>query len=388
LLNTEIVVADHPDVIERPAQERQFERPPKENSPKDPPAETPPGKQRFPWGRLILAILLVAAAAGGGYYWFSTRNLLSTDDAFIDGRAVAIAPQVKGVVVDLLINDNQFVKTGQVLLRIDPRDYIAARDQAEAALNLAQAQLANARISLEMLRVTDPAKLRAAQAQLNSARAGLTRAEFDERRQHAIDPAATTRQNIDQANATEQQAVASVALQEAQVKQADIVALDIAQGEANVRQLQAQVAQAAARLDQARLNLSYTQIVAPQDGWVTVRNVERGDFAQVGAQMFAIVSPQIWVTANYKETQLTRLRPGQAVDIAVDAYPALVLHGHVDSIQLGSGSKFSAFPAENATGNYVKIVQRVPVKIDIDSGLDPNLPLPLGISVDPTVHLP
>ncbi len=381
-------MADHPDVIERPAQERQFERPPKENSPKDPPAETPPGKQRFPWGRLILAILLVAAAAGGGYYWFSTRNLLSTDDAFIDGRAVAIAPQVKGVVVDLLINDNQFVKTGQVLLRIDPRDYIAARDQAEAALNLAQAQLANARISLEMLRVTDPAKLRAAQAQLNSARAGLTRAEFDERRQHAIDPAATTRQNIDQANATEQQAVASVALQEAQVKQADIVALDIAQGEANVRQLQAQVAQAAARLDQARLNLSYTQIVAPQDGWVTVRNVERGDFAQVGAQMFAIVSPQIWVTANYKETQLTRLRPGQAVDIAVDAYPALVLHGHVDSIQLGSGSKFSAFPAENATGNYVKIVQRVPVKIDIDSGLDPNLPLPLGISVDPTVHLP
>jgi membrane fusion protein (multidrug efflux system) len=331
---------------------------------------------------------LVAAAIGGGIYWFATRDLLTTDDAFTDGRAITIAPQVKGVVVDLLVNDNQFVKTGQVLVRIDPRDYIAARDQAEATLNLAQAQLANARINLDTVRITDPAKLRAAQAQLESARAALARAESDYRRQRVIDPAATTRQNIDQASATEQEAVAAVALQDAQVKQADVVALDIAQGEANVRQWQAQVAKAAAELAQAQLNLSYTQIVAPQDGWITMRNVEKGNFVQVGAEIFAIVSPQIWVTANYKETQLTRLRPGQQVDISVDAYPNLVLHGHVDSIQLGSGSKFSAFPAENATGNYVKIVQRVPVKIDIDSGLDPNLPLPLGISVDPTVHLP
>jgi membrane fusion protein (multidrug efflux system) len=213
------------------------------------------------------------------------------------------------------------------------------------------------------------------------------RAQADYKRQHNIDPAATTRQNVDEANATNQQAAAQVALAEAQVKQADIVSLDVAQGEAQVRQLQAQVAQAQAQLQQAELNLSYTKVVAPQDGWITQRRVERGNYAQVGAAIFSIVSPQIWVTANFKETELTRMRAGQEVDIAVDAYPSLKLRGHVDSVQLGSGSKFSAFPAENATGNYVKIVQRVPVKIDIDSGLDPNLPLPLGISVEPTVHL-
>jgi membrane fusion protein (multidrug efflux system) len=127
--------------------------------------------------------------------------------------------------------------------------------------------------------------------------------------------------------------------------------------------------------------------VAPQDGWVTKRNVERGNFAQSGQSILALVTPERWVTANFKETQLDRMRPGQKVSIEVDAYPSRTLEGHVDSVQLGSGSRFSAFPAENATGNFVKIVQRVPVKIVIDQGLDPKLPLPLGISVVPTVTL-
>ncbi len=390
-------MADQPDVIERPADEVKVDRvtraPARAEPPRDEPAadknDPPPPetKKRFPWGLMILALVLIAAAAGGGYYWYSTRNLQSTDDAFTDGRAITIAPQVKGVVVDLLVNDNQFVKAGQKLIKIDPRDYVAARDQAEATLGLAQAQLANARINLEMVRVTDPAKLRAAQAQVDASRAVLTRAQSDYKRQHNIDPAATTRQNIDDASAANQQAAAQVALAEAQAKQADIVALDVAQGEAMVRQWQAQVAQAQAQLEQAQLNLSYTDVVAPQDGWVTQRRVERGNYVQVGAAIFSIVSPQVWVTANFKETELTRMRPGQEVDITVDAYPSLKLRGHVDSVQLGSGSRFSAFPAENATGNYVKIVQRVPVKIDIDSGLDPNIALPLGISVEPTVHL-
>jgi membrane fusion protein (multidrug efflux system) len=409
-------MADQPDVIERPADKARADRPidetradrPMDEARADRPTRAPvrseatnhednqddaksgkpaPARKRFPWGLVILGLVLIAAAIGGGVYWFATRDLQSTDDAFTDGRAITIAPQVKGLVVDLLVNDNQFVKAGQKLIQIDPRDYIAARDQAEATLGLAQAQLANARLSLDMVRVTDPAKLRAAQAQVDANRAVLVRAQADYRRQHNIDPAATTRQSVDDANATNQQAAAQVALAEAQVKQADVVALDIAQGEAQVRQLQAQVAQAQAQLDQARLNLSYTDIIAPQDGWITQRRVERGNYVQVGASIFSIVSPQVWVTANFKETELTRMRPGQEVDISVDAYPTLKLRGHVDSVQLGSGSKFSAFPAENATGNYVKIVQRVPVKIDIDSGLDPNIPLPLGISVDPTVHL-
>jgi len=383
-------MADQPDVIERPADEMKVDRPTRPPAPR--PAapqnsEPPQSKKRFPWGFIILGLVLLLAASGGGWYLYTTRDLQDTDDAFTDGRAITIAPQVKGVVTELLVNDNQFVKAGQPLIQIDPRDYVAARDQAEATLGLAQAQLANARINLDMVRVTDPAKLRAAQAQLDANRAVLVRAQADYKRQHNIDPAATTRQSVDDANATNQQAAAQVALAEAQVKQADIVALDVAQGEAQVRQLQAQVAQAQAQLAQAELNLSYTKVVAPQDGWITQRRVERGNYAQVGAAIFSIVSPQIWVTANFKETELTRMRAGQEVDITVDAYPSLKLRGHVDSVQLGSGSKFSAFPAENATGNYVKIVQRVPVKIDIDSGLDPNLPLPLGISVEPTVHL-
>jgi membrane fusion protein (multidrug efflux system) len=128
-------------------------------------------------------------------------------------------------------------------------------------------------------------------------------------------------------------------------------------------------------------------IRAPQDGHVTRRNVQLGTFAQAGQQVFYLVTPALWVTANFKETQLTRIHPGEKADVTVDAYPSLTLHGHVDSIQAGSGDRFSTFPAENATGNYVKIVRRVPVKIDIDDGYDKSQGLPLGISVSPTVHL-
>ncbi len=135
------------------------------------------------------------------------------------------------------------------------------------------------------------------------------------------------------------------------------------------------------------LNLSWTRVTAPQDGWITKRNVEQGNYLQAGQTILSIVTPEIWITANFKESQLDRMRPGRKVDIAIDAYPGLKLIGHVDSIQLGSGSRFTAFPPENATGNYVKIVQRVPVKIVIDAGMDPALPLPLGLSAVPTVHL-
>ncbi len=161
----------------------------------------------------------------------------------------------------------------------------------------------------------------------------------------------------------------------------------IGQAEAQVRQLEAQVSLARAQLDQAELNLSWTRVTAPQDGWITKRNVEQGNYIQAGQSIFSIVTPDIWITANFKESQLDRMRRGETVDISVDAYPDLKLTGHVDSIQLGSGSRFTAFPPENATGNFVKIVQRVPVKIVIDSGMDPNRPLPLGLSVVPTVRL-
>ena len=151
---------------------------------------------------------------------------------------------------------------------------------------------------------------------------------------------------------------------------------------------EAQVKQAEAQLAQADLNLSYTEIRAPSDGFVTQRSVQLGDFVTAGATMFLIVTPDVWVTANFKESQIGRMRPGDRVDIEIDAYSGYKLSGYVQSIQYGSGSRFSAFPAENATGNFVKIVQRVPVKIVIDRGFDPNRPLPLGLSASPVVHFP
>ena len=131
--------------------------------------------------------------------------------------------------------------------------------------------------------------------------------------------------------------------------------------------------------------MSWAVVTAPQDGWITKRNVEQGNYVAPGQQIFSIVAPEVWITANFKESQLSDMRKGQSARIRIDAYPKLDLRGHVDSVQLGSGSKFTAFPPENATGNFVKVVQRVPVKIVIDSGLDPNIPLPLGISAEPTV---
>jgi membrane fusion protein (multidrug efflux system) len=190
---------------------------------------------------------------------------------------------------------------------------------------------------------------------------------------------------VDAAKAALKQAQAQVLLANAQVVQNSPVPQRIGETDAQVGQLQGQVEQAQARLDQANLNLSWTTVKAPQDGWITKRNVEMGNYVAAGQQIMSIVTPEVWITANFKESQLADMRPGQPVSVRIDAYPSLDIRGHVDSIQLGSGSKFTAFPPENATGNFVKVVQRVPVKIVIDSGLDPKIPLPLGISVVPTV---
>ncbi len=337
--------------------------------------------------RIVFLIAIVIGIVVATYYYFTGADLISTDDAFTDGRVITIAPRVSGDVVALAVNDNQFVHKGDLLLQIDPRDYQAARDQAAGQLEVAQAQLAFAQAALAKARVTFPAQLAAAKGNLAAARGQLFKAQSDYNRQHAIARAATTQEQVDTSTAVLQQAQGQVQQAEAQVTEAQPVPENIAQAEAQTRQLDGTVAQAKAALAQATLNLSYTKLVAPQDGYVTKRNVEVGDYAQPGNALLSLVTPQVWVTANLKEDQLDRLRPGQKVRISVDAYPDLKLRGHVDSVQAGSGSKFTAFPPENATGNFVKIVQRVPVKIDIDSGLDPKFPLPLGISVTPTIDV-
>jgi membrane fusion protein, multidrug efflux system len=337
--------------------------------------------------RLALAVGAVAVLVSGVAYAVMGGRDVSTDDAYTDGRAITIAPHVAGYVSQLDVTDNQFVHKGQVLVRIECTDYVAARDQAEGALQSAQGQLAAAQSSLDLAKITYPAKFAAAEATLTTERANLFKAQSEFSRQHDIPKEATTSHDIDYATADRNAAEGDVAQAEAQSRIAQPVDLNIAEAQAHVEQLQGDVKRAQGDLDQAKLNVGYCDVVAPQDGWVTKRGVEKGDYIQVGQQLFSIVSPEVWVTANFKETELTHMRVGQRVSIAVDAYPSLKLKGHVDSIQAGSGGKFTAFPAENATGNFVKIVQRVPVKIVIDSGLDPKLPLPLNLSVEPTVEL-
>lgn len=337
--------------------------------------------------RLALCFIFAAAVGVGVSYWYVTKDTASTDDAYTDGRAITVAPQVAGVVTTLAVNDNQRVHVGDPLLEIDRSSFQAARDQAAGSLQVAQAQLANAQASLETTRIAYPARLDAARARLLAAKADQFKAQANEQRQRLLPRQATTQQDIDAADAALRAANAQVAQAEAATREADLVAQAIAQAEAQVKQLQGQVALARATLAQAEINLGWTRVTAPQDGWVTKRSVEAGNYVAAGQAVLTLVTPEVWVTANFKEDQLDRMHQGDRVDMRVDAYPDLRLTGHVDSVQLGSGQRFTAFPAENATGNFVKIVQRVPVKIIIESGLPPDRPLPLGISVVPTVHL-
>lgn len=340
-----------------------------------------PGKKPL----IFLAIVMVIMIVVGLWFWLTTRNIESTDDAFTEGNAVTIAPKAAGYVVKLLVRDNQRVKQGDLLVEIDARDSEAQRDQAKAQLGLAQAQLHQAQAQLALSRVQYPAQRDQALADQAKAQANLLNAQADYRRQRGVDPRATSQRNIDTAAAQLRSAEAQLQSAKAQVEVASQVKLQIRQQETNVEAREQQVEQAQAQLNTAELNLSYTQVRAPYDGFVTKRNVQLGTLVQAGSALFSLVSPEIWINANFKESQLARMKPGNKVEISVDAWPDMKLEGHVDSVQMGSGSRFSTFPAENATGNYVKIVQRVPVKIVIDKGLDPNHPLPLGLSVEPKV---
>jgi membrane fusion protein (multidrug efflux system) len=253
---------------------------------------------------------------------------------------------------------------------------------------LAKAQLSSAQDALRVARVQYPAQLQSAQAQQQAAAAALAQAHASYSRQHDVDRRATTQENIDQSTSQQQSALSSLQGAAAQVAIARLVPQQIAQAASTVSEREAQVLQQEAQLAQADLNLGYTEVRSPTDGFITLRSAQMGGYLTTNQTMFLIVTPDVWITANFKESQIGRMRLGDPVDVQIDAYSKLKLQGHVQSIQYGTGARFSAFPAENATGNFVKIVQRVPVKIVIDKGLDPNRQLPLGLSVDPVVHFP
>jgi len=339
--------------------------------------------RRSKFGIAILVLLL--ALLGVGIYVYLHLGEESTDDAAIDGRLVTLSPKIAGYVKTLNIDDNQKVKAGDVLLEIDPVDYISRRDKAEAVLEAAEAAASASQSNRETTDISAPSNLDAAEAQVESAEAAWDKALSDLKRMQRLSNEARSQEQLEQAVASEKAASSNLEDARAKLRSAQTAPKAIAAAKATSEQLAAQVKQAAADLAVAEDDLANTKIIAPMDGRITRRGVERGDYIQPGQQLATLVSTDMWVTANFKETQLEHMQPGQRVTITIDAFPHADLHGKVDSVQSGTGARFSAFPPENATGNFVKIVQRVPVKITFDSAPDGSLQLGPGMSVIPTV---
>ena len=336
--------------------------------------------RRPPWLAGLGAIAALVVIGIGVLWWLNASKYASTSDARIAGYVVQMAPQVSGRVTKLLFTDNQHVGAGQVLLEIDPRDYQAKLDQALAQEGTAKSQVAQARAQL-LVRQAD---LDQVKANVTVTEADQTQAQKDYERFRRINPAAVSQQQRDQAETAFRSATARVtsAKQAVEGAQAQIEAAkaQLTSAEAGVRQAEATVAS-------ARLQLSYTTLTAPVAGRIAHRTADVGEVVQPGQALFALVQDELWVEADFKETELAGMRPGQPATITVDAVPGTTFHGRVDSFQPGTGSEFSALPAENATGNWVKVVQRVPVKIVFDGTEYQKHFLAPGMSVEPSVRL-
>src|SRR5208337_2729147 len=330
---------------------------------------------------MALASVLLASAAAAGYLWWdNAAHFESTDDAFIAARQFSVAPKVAGYIASVPVTDNQHVNVGDVIARIDDRDYKVALAQTEGQVQASDFGVRN----VDMQTVQQQSQISANEALVKQQEAALTFAQEQ----------AVRYQALYQKGAGSQETAQQYASQLEQAREA----VDVAKGTRNVAQRQLEtlkslrgnalgaLAQAQAQRDQAKLNLEYTTVVAAESGRVANLSAAVGEYATAGTALVTLVPDDIWITANFKETQLDRMRPGQPVTIAIDAYPERVFHGRVASVQPGSGTAFSLLPAENATGNYVKIVQRVPVKIVLD---DPSADITLGpgMSVVPTVRI-
>jgi membrane fusion protein (multidrug efflux system) len=333
-------------------------------------------------GLLILAVIVVAVV--GALVWRHSRAHATSDDAYVDGVSEEVSPQVSGRVTEILVGDNQDVKAGQLLVKLDPADYQSRLDQAGAALAQAQAQLAEAQAQQAVYAAqTDEARASLGTAQANATDATNQLGRY--RRLKGVNAGAVSDQQMDSA-------VTSATSTEAQLNAARqaVTAAEAQQGYARSLLVAAQagIGSANSQLAQAALTLSYTQIVARIGGRVASKTVAVGNVVNAGTPLMAIVPLDVYITANFKETQLNLMRRGQPVEIKVDAYPDLKLTGRVDSVQPASGQAFSTLPAQNATGNWVKVVQRVPVKIVFDRlPDDPDRRLGPGMSVEVSVKI-
>ena len=405
-------------------------------------AEAPAGNgRRWRIGGVVLVVLVVI----GTVVWLRSRGRESTDDAQVDGRITQIAARVSGPVVKVAVDNNTKVKAGDLLVQIDPRDYQVAVDRAKAELADAQATATAARTGVPIARVETNAGVNTATGSLVQARAGVAGAEQEVQVAQANLVAAQAHQREKEATAVKaakdvdrlrplvdkdeipkQQFDAAVAAADAARASADAAKSDVAAAQSAItvaqqrveqargtadqaragletartapQQLQvtqaraaaadARVQQAQAALAQAELNLQYTTVKAPTDGIVSRKSVEVGQIIQPGQPLLALVNlTDTWITANFKETQLKNMRPGQKAEVSVDALGGRTFKAHVDSIAAATGAKFSLLPPENATGNYVKVVQRIPVKLYLEAGEDPDHQLRPGMSVTPTVYV-
>jgi membrane fusion protein (multidrug efflux system) len=391
---------------------------------------------------IILTVFLVLAGIAL-YLWLHSLNRVSTDDAQVDGHIIPVSSKIYGKIGAVLIDDNQQVKKGQVLVRIDPEDYQAKLDQEQAALAVAQSQSQSANAGVPLTRDTTTSDVSSADAQLSAAQADYDKARVDFERASTAD-IAVARSNVQSAQATADRAAADLtrmktlvdkeeisrleydsyvsaasvassglqaakdklvaATQDAETKKAAVLSAQahvaqaragIAQATASQKQVTVRVADASsaaanigaarANVEAAQLNLSYTTIVAPMDGMVTHKSVEVGQIVQPGQGLLMLVPLQdVWVTANFKETQLAEVRNGQRAEVKADlsgkTYP-----GHVDSLAAATGTRMSLLPPENATGNYVKVVQRIPVKIVLDPIPGGNQVLRPGMNIEATI---
>jgi membrane fusion protein (multidrug efflux system) len=323
---------------------------------------------------LLLAILFL--------WWWYAQGFESTDDAFIDARLVRFAPRIAGQVIAVHANDNQLVHAGDTLVEIDPADSRAAlaqslaeQSQAQRALEQAEADLGLAQAQYQQAR----ANAVGADAQAKNAAQDLKR--YQELK--ASTPQAVAQGQLDSAIAA---ARSTAAQGDAARHQIGSVRAQISAAEAAVAGAKARIETTRAQTEQARLNLTYTRVIAPVTGTIARRSVAVGNYVTAGQQLLAIVPLDIWVTANFKETQLHRIRPGQSATVRIDACPRVEVRAHVDSIQRGAGQAFALLPPENATGNFVKVVQRVPVKIVLDEKPQ-GCALGPGMSVVPRVQV-
>jgi membrane fusion protein (multidrug efflux system) len=340
-----------------------------ESTGQTPPVPEPAENTQNGMGRrkkmLVLLLAMLSLAALG--YYLHSRSRVSTDDAQIDGHIYTISPRVPGYVLEVLVADNQLVEKDQPLVRIDPVEYEVALADAVAGLSSLEEDSASAGQDVQ------------------SAQSEFSLAQLDLNRNRELLRA----QSISQSAFDQAQNKADTARAKLLSAQAKLASIGHG-GKASVKSSKIEAQKAKVR--QASLNLEYATIVAPARGFVTRKAVEPGNMLSKGQPLMALVPldpGEIWVTANFKETQLTQVRPGQPVTIEVDAFPGRELTGRVDSIMAGTGASFSLFPPENAAGNYVKVVQRIPVKIALDNGTkdNPLPPLRVGMSVLPTIHV-